>query len=1586
MSLSIVGRAQTSQLLLRHVEAWKNGKGSVVFLTGEPGSGKSYVLDALELELGEHAVRVDCKQPIGSFNVASIQPLQPFGLAIERLYQNGEQVARKRLALNVGMSLLASLPIAGDIFYAIKAVKQDVSEYKRETAALSHKRKAAVQECVAALKSVATEQPLALLVDAAHWSDPQSIEVLRRLSADKESPILVVWSFDPRLARVHNPPLMSLQAEVTNTTVTIVLEGVSESEAKEILSSIAPTIKATDEQITILQQRSGGLPGVLVEYVKYLQHTGEIQADGTIRTDGILTSGVQLGSHPSTDILLHEVQEDDALLLSICAAEGRECTAFLVAALTNTDVITAVRTLRRLEHKTGTLKSIGVRTCYGVKTTVYKFTSDLAYTYFLHYASYEERKHVHQRIIEILSKEHDASDLEAMRTQLAAVIAAHGIIAEDNEVTQRMLGEVDADLVRGLPLASIGIELPTADITTPEPNTPQPADINQLIRNACAMLIEGKSSNVREMTQYALQQSSLTVMQHVTLLCIEARACIATSLTDEAERLLLIAEGLATNTNNAKALVMNMLAVLAYHRGNVTLASTLVTDALHMSNSISSDMHILTASNTLLFDQQQSQPTSAVKRALATALKKRQWSNLAKDLGLALITGFMLLVHTVSLYAGTNDVEARRRSIERAHPTPNPDALKYKHVPKVPFVQEEVRFPSQFLNADMIADEQDQQPMQNESSIAVNPTNPSNLIGSAVDYRGASQTWAYFSTDGGNVWKNVKLGYPHPSWKSTNDPSVCFDHLGRGYLCYGGFNVGSTPQFGENGVFVSITNNGGETWGPTHVAVIEHLGTQTADSAFEDKYYIHADTASSSAFRGNLYIPWKRVINSDSSTQIVISRSTDRGLTWSAPVPVSNRYPHTSEHATFGQSFPLARTGPDGSLHVVWNSGTENAVRYARSTDGGLTFSEPRILHTYKPFGEKLEVEGTVNSRVKGVVRAEAYPSLAINNTGKQNNGHLYLVWAADNPPNVYCSVSTDNGSNWSAPKVVHSDTANDQFWSWIAIDPTNGDIAVMYFDSRDDEQNILVNCYVSYSNNDGKTWTDRRVGDSENDLRNNPFTGRVFAGDYSGCDFYNGIVYPSWVDMRHTTTTNTANSDVYTAIVNTRAPQAPAMMAAHTIADAPTSIDVQWSAATALAFGQPIPPNAQYLLYRDGVLIQSLPLGTTQYHDNGLDAYREYTYSLTVATTTDTSATRSASAFAGGWKLPAGPALVQSRGKDSISLPFVALDVTMPKVRLDGVTPLVNLSSLHAIIGSDTLRFALNKTDTGRTIHFEVPIKADGWHQVTVGVSDDNGNNSPLSDTAVVFAGSMLWQQETFDSLPNYWVQKGEWGLGAFAYSAPSSFTESPAGEYGRTQRDTVLLYPHRTEAWIPENNALVLSWRVAAFIDPSDTAFLEVKRYGANPHDWQTIEWWNSSIEPRWTDTTKGVDAWRFGKYVFDLSTDTLQLRLRFRSNLTKHSDGLYIDDITWETATSVQEVTSLATSVFPQPATSTLLVELANASDVTNCIVTSIEGAHTLAPWHQQNHTLVLDVSNLPNGVFAARIATEHGVMHTTFVVFR
>jgi len=924
------------------------------------------------------------------------------------------------------------------------------------------------------------------------------------------------------------------------------------------------------------------------------------------------------------------------------------------------------------------------------------------------------------------------------------------------------------------------------------------------------------------------------------------------------------------------------------------------------------------------------------------------------------------------------------RLMERAHPTPTTDPSYDFDRIMVPLITGERVFPSRFTNSNMIIEENDPLPVQNESSIAINPLDPNNLIGSAVDYRNGSTTKAYYSVDGGKTWQNVDLGQARPGWRSSNDPSVAFDHLGRGYLCYGGFNRQGNAQFGENGVFVSLTDDGGQTWDTKHIAVIIHTGQQTADSAFEDKYYVHVDTASSSLYRGRLYIPWKRVINSDSSTGIVIARSTDRGLTWLEPVAVSDRFPSTSEDTTFGQSFPLARTGPDGSVHLVWNSGTESSVRYARSTDGGDTWTEPRILHTYEPFGNKSEVAGQVNSRVKEVVRAEAYPTLTIDNTGGPNNGNLYLCWSADQVPSIYFSRSTDNGETWSDPVTVHSDDRNDQFWPWIALDPTNGDVAVMYFDSRDDAENILVNAYVSLSTDGGLTWTDKRVGDDQNDLRRNPFQGNTFAGDYNGCDFYNGMVYPSWVDMRNTYGEVAADNDVYTAIVNVRAPAAPDRFAATTLPEVRTEIQLDWSETTERSFGQPIDDEtAHYVLRREGTIIAEPELSTLEFRDTGLEEFREYQYTLVAVSGEDTSAVRRASAFAGGSRAPGIPGMMALEGSEGQTMTITA---TLPRTRLDGITALVNLAAIDVEANGESFQITVNPTDTGKTADLQITTKGAGWYRVTTRSVDADGNNSPWSDTLIAYNGSLEWMEETFDTMPALWRISGDWDRVDFNGPNTGALTDSPGRPYTARARDTVMLYPRRLAATIPDGSRHTLTYRIAAFVEERDSAIIEYAWDQQGP--WLLGKTYDETVFPRWDDTTKSEDAWLSDSFILDgpFSADTVYLRLRMASNISQQSDGMYIDDISFGITTSVDEGDLASLRVYPQPAASNLMIALPSEGLVSRCTILALDGSIASASWSQYGHTVAVDTRALSSGVYHLRLEWGQRVFNQLIQIVR
>ena len=117
---------------------------------------------------------------------------------------------------------------------------------------------------------------------------------------------------------------------------------------------------------------------------------------------------------------------------------------------------------------------------------------------------------------------------------------------------------------------------------------------------------------------------------------------------------------------------------------------------------------------------------------------------------------------------------------------------------------------------------------------------------------------------------------------------------------------------------VSRSSDGGFTWdNPVNV------GPNVASS---DKNWIVCDSYSASPFYGNCYIEWD---NPNTGDGILMSTSSDGGLTWSAAIGTAN-------HASGIGGQPLVQ--PNGT--VVVPSRPVACHRY-RSTDGGKTWSKP---------------------------------------------------------------------------------------------------------------------------------------------------------------------------------------------------------------------------------------------------------------------------------------------------------------------------------------------------------------------------------------------------------------------------------------------------------------------------------------------------------------------------------------------------------------------------------------------------------------------------------------------------------------------
>ena len=376
-----------------------------------------------------------------------------------------------------------------------------------------------------------------------------------------------------------------------------------------------------------------------------------------------------------------------------------------------------------------------------------------------------------------------------------------------------------------------------------------------------------------------------------------------------------------------------------------------------------------------------------------------------------------------------------------------------------------------------------------EPALAVNPANPQQIVGVFQD-----NVHAAYSHDGGRSW-HMAEGTDPKNYKVSGDVSVAFNNRGYAFLCYIAFDKLGTFNYWahgatRNGIFVRRSLDGGKTWEADHIPVVEQ--PSAPGIPFEDKPYIIADNTHSK-YAGNLYVGWTRWRLTDS--QMVISRSIDDGKTWSQPVEIDAHPGLPRDDNGAAEGFDAA-VAPDGTLYAIWSQ--DDDIMFTASRDGGRTFSHAHsILHT-----------APIMFDIETLQRANGFPQIAVDPTGKR----LYITWSdyRNGDLDVFVAASDDRGKHWTPAARVNDDPIHDgveQFFQWLAVDPIDSSVNVIFYDRRRDPQNRKQTIALARSTDGGRTfvnygWTAE------------PFDASgVFFGDYIGVAANSGNVYGIWTE-----------------------------------------------------------------------------------------------------------------------------------------------------------------------------------------------------------------------------------------------------------------------------------------------------------------------------------------------------------------------------------------------------------------------------------------------------------------------------------------
>jgi predicted ATPase len=264
-----VGRQDESDALRSAFEESSAGQGLLLCVTGEPGLGKTTLVESFLEELAASGQTWSLARGHCSERLAGAEAYLPFLEALDSLLQ-GEDGAEAAQA----MKLLAPswyvqlAPLAGEdpSLAGAKEASQEIR--KRELGVFLHK--------------LSEQHPVVLFLDDVHWADPSSVDLLAYLGSRCAAwRLLIVLTYRPSDLLRGNHPFEQVKLELQGRGVCreVALPFLSRDDLGHYLALAFAGHRFPEEFAALLHARTEGNPLFMVDLLRYLRDRGVIVQD-----------------------------------------------------------------------------------------------------------------------------------------------------------------------------------------------------------------------------------------------------------------------------------------------------------------------------------------------------------------------------------------------------------------------------------------------------------------------------------------------------------------------------------------------------------------------------------------------------------------------------------------------------------------------------------------------------------------------------------------------------------------------------------------------------------------------------------------------------------------------------------------------------------------------------------------------------------------------------------------------------------------------------------------------------------------------------------------------------------------------------------------------------------------------------------------------------------------------------------------------------------------------------------------------------------------------------------------------------------
>lgn len=321
-SRRVVHREHELTALSQSLAAAEAGRGSLVCVTGEPGIGKTTLvedfLESLESQGTMQIARGRCSE-----RQASASAYLPIIDALADLMRGETGDAVARLLKVVAPTWSAQL-VPGSRYGTVPPV--------------AHTQQAMLREIATLLTAASRLGTVVLFVDDVHWSDVSTVDLLAYLGRHcRERPVLIIVTYRPTelLLGPHPFHRVKLDLQAQGVCTELALHFLSRAEIEDYFSLAFPGHAFPAHFADLIHSRTEGSPLFMADLLRYLRERGVIaETEGHWRLARELPDIWQDLPETVRSMIqrkLERLAEEDRWILSVAAAQGHQFDSTIIA-------------------------------------------------------------------------------------------------------------------------------------------------------------------------------------------------------------------------------------------------------------------------------------------------------------------------------------------------------------------------------------------------------------------------------------------------------------------------------------------------------------------------------------------------------------------------------------------------------------------------------------------------------------------------------------------------------------------------------------------------------------------------------------------------------------------------------------------------------------------------------------------------------------------------------------------------------------------------------------------------------------------------------------------------------------------------------------------------------------------------------------------------------------------------------------------------------------------------------------------------------------------------------------------------------